>query len=133
MDPDQVVAPKVTGPPFVAPANWLEEVCVTDTLEDRVRPMALVRCTRGGNSRALYEIANFFKREQSEQESNKVAVIFVTFNDFSPVLEWEQADPRAALCRRIAFAAMKGRDYDHSLDQYNEFASAQVPAEEIVK
>jgi alkyl hydroperoxide reductase subunit AhpC len=85
-----------------------------------------------GNTRALYEIANFFKREQSEQESNKVAVIFVTFNDFSPVLEWEQADPRAALCRRIAFAAMKGRDYDHSLNQYKVFATAQGPHEEIV-
>ncbi len=139
--PLDVVAPKEVGkatkevpPPFVAPDKWLELVCqdiqtnldAIDNSEERVRPMALVRCSRGGKTRTLYEIASSFKRDQKE-----VAVIFVTFNDFSPVQAWEQADPRAALCRRIAFAAMKGRDFENSLDQYKDFASAQVTPDEI--
>lgn len=54
------------SPPFTAPDNWLEDI--VETIEknmsetdysglERVPPMALVRCSRGGKTRALLEIA----------------------------------------------------------------------------
>jgi hypothetical protein len=71
----------------------------------RVPPMAVVRCSRGGKTRALYEIANWIKEPSVHREP--VAVIYVTFNDFSSLHDNEQDDPLQALCQRIAFAALK--------------------------
>ncbi len=74
--------------------------------------MALVRCSRGGKTRALEEIAHSLRRKRPE-----ISVVFVSFNDDSVIKDWEHADPVAALCRRIAFAALdiavpNKHDYD---------------------
>jgi hypothetical protein len=57
-----------------------------------------------------------------------VAIIYVTSHDVSGLREWEQDDPTGALCRRIAFATMKGRNFfkltrASSREQYNGFLS----------
>lgn len=53
-------------------------------------------------------------------------------NNSSNLLEWEQHDPIAALCRRIAFAAMKGRDFSQSLEQFKPFLKVKVSKETII-
>ena len=96
-------------PPFIAPENWLENVtktiCENMMREDdgqRVPPMAFVRCSRGGKTRALKEVGVQLKKLIPE-----AAIIYVSMNDRSSIKPWEQEDPTAALCRRIAFAAQK--------------------------
>ena len=68
----------------------------------RVPPMALVRCSRGGKTRALTEVAKQIVDKQIAD-----CVIFVTLNDWSSISPAEQSDPLAALCRRIAFTVSK--------------------------
>jgi hypothetical protein len=63
--------------------------------------MALIRCSRGGKTRALKEIAFALKERMPD-----CVVLSVSFSAFSCVQDWEQADPIGALCRRIAFAAV---------------------------
>ena len=85
----------------------------------RVPPMALVRCSRGGKTRALYEIAKICK------EKIKVdSVIYVSFNDSTSLGEWEQQNPLQALCVRIAFAALRQSDpYRTKSEQFGQFLS----------
>jgi hypothetical protein len=95
---------------------------------ERIPPMAVVRCSRGGKTRALYEIANTMKNDKNEDimEAAKdhwggpVAVIYVTFNDNSSVETWEQLDPLQALLQRIAFVASRERNDDEiKLEAYD--------------
>ena len=117
-NPDVLHPPsKPKTPLFVCQDDWLEDVKYTverqvavadgDEGEDfRVEPMALVRCSRGGKTRALYEIANLGIRYGEE----RVTVIFVSLNDFSPLDHDDQEDPLQALLLRIAFAALRSRN-----------------------
>jgi hypothetical protein len=57
-----------------------EEEGDKDTGFSRVPPMALVRCSRGGKTRALSELA-----KKMTKLANNVFVIFVAFNEWSPV------------------------------------------------
>jgi hypothetical protein len=86
---------------------------------ERVPPLCLSRCSRGGKSQSLYAIAKELKKRSPE-----TGVLYVTFNGFSSidddVGDWEQQNPIEALCRRIAFAAWKERDFKKSRDQYNK-------------
>ena len=90
--------------------------------------MALVRCSRGGKTRALKEVAH-----QLHRKLPGTAIIFVSFNDLTPVQPWEQADPLGALCRRIAFAARRRPDPTQPLspkdemDQFKAFNYAVTP------
>ena len=101
-------------PTFIAQDGWLEDTVKTimeglhheDSSRRRVSPMALVRCSRGGKTRALREIARCLK-------DKGVPVILVSFNDFSDLLKEEMQDPRGALCLRIAFEANMERNHDH--------------------
>jgi len=126
-------APK--EPEFVCNKGWLPGV--KDNVEHqlatadggglnqhRVGPMALVRCSRGGKTRALYEIAN----SGVSYSGDPVRVIFVSFNDFSALDHTDQEDPLQALMLRIAFAALKPQNLDSDtgarktkLQQFSEF------------
>lgn len=129
-----VPSPLPREPAFVSTVNWLEErVAIVrrryeakDTDMSRVAPMALVRCSRGGKTRALQEIARKLKADLPE-----TAVVYVTFNDSSNLQQWEQDDPLGALCRRIAFASFRHRDFEDS-EQYENFATARVSSDEII-
>ena len=101
-------------PPFIS-AVWLKEnvdnirtnFAQADTDRFRIPPMGYIRCSHGGKTRALMEIALELKREIPE-----AATIYITFNGDSSVEDWEQQDPAGALCRRIAFAARRN-SYDN--------------------
>ena len=125
LNPLEVSTPRVTTPKFICPPNWLQEVKAeilaglesedcegtdkdgrNDGTLRKVSPMSLVRCSRGGKTRALYEIANAMKGYSKHLEDH-VACLRVSFNDYTSLLPWEQADPLQAVLRRIAFAASK--------------------------
>jgi hypothetical protein len=79
--------------------------------------MALVRCSRGVKTRALEELARKLKAQS-------IPVVIISLNDHS-LNEWEKADV-GAVCRRIAFAASRDRDFDCSLMiQYERFAKQE--------
>lgn len=78
---------------------------------ERVPPMAVVRCSRGGKTRFLYEIANEMRGYNKSIGSN-VACIYVSFNDYSSLEPWEHDDPLQALLRRIAFEARRKESDD---------------------
>ena len=99
-----------------------------DSDETRTPPMALVRCSRGGKTRALLETAAAWKKKFPD-----CAVIYVTFNDYSSIQQWEQSKPVEALCRRIAFSALRNRDDDNLRTEYEQFFNAHVTADVIVK
>ena len=95
---------------------------------DRVGMMILVRCTRGGKSRALREIENALW--EGKGKKNKVLLIRISCNDYSSIEDWEQDDPCRALCRRIAFV-VKNRDKDsealkEAWEGFNKTASKSV-------
>ena len=104
-------------PPFLCQEGWLEEKIQTiwnnfiakdedRGEESRIKPMALVRCSRGGKTRALKEIAYGIKNKADRERMENFRVISISFNDFSPPSDWEKKHPTKAICRRIAFAAM---------------------------
>jgi hypothetical protein len=107
----------IVDPPFICEPNWLDDTTTSilkyfnakDEGAERVPPMALVRCSRGGKSRSLRELACLLKTTLPD-----VAVIFVSLNDFSTLRPWENNDQIGALCRRIAFYSLK--DHVHYLE-----------------
>jgi hypothetical protein len=121
---------EVNAPPFLT-QDWLKKTVekavvqylAQDTNARRVRPMALVRCSRGGKTRALYEIAGAWK-----ERFPNCAVIFVSFNDTSSIHDWEQSKPLEALLRRIAFSARNNRDLT-----FSNFRYVNVTETDIVK
>jgi hypothetical protein len=139
VQPRSVPIPRCQNPEFVSGEEWegvdLEirrHLQCSDEDEDdrdgfeRVPPMALVRCSRGGKTRALYEIAKICK------EKVKVdSVIYVSFNDSTSLSEWEQDDPLQALCLRIAFAALRKLEQTSKTraQQFEEFRSRDILVE----
>lgn len=84
----------------------------------RKPPMALVRCSRGGKTRALVELALSLKENDPE-----ITAFRVSFNDATFLMQSEQSDPVGALCRRIAFAARK--DKNISFDDFSKFSVSE--------
>lgn len=110
-------------PPFVCNDDWWE--CIAgieaqleseDDGRSQVPPMALVRCSRGGKTRALREIAR-------KVRSRGYAVLFVSFNDKTSMKFCEQEDPLQALLRRIAFSAI--REFSPGMTFHNFFPIQQ--------
>ena len=101
-------------PLFVSQDGWLDGIVgrVNDLrlkkdetrTSYRVPITSLARCSRGGKTRALFELAKAF-RERS------VPTLFVSFNDFSDCDdEMSRGDSSLEmLCRRIAFDARPAR------------------------
>lgn len=124
---------KFQTPPFVPP-RWIDETVriVLDnfTKSDdvcgalRVPPMALARCSRGGKTRALLEIGQALR-------TAGIVVIDVSFADYSDVEQWEQEDPLGALCRRIAFAGLQGRNMLHSRAEWLDYKNTSVTGKQI--
>ena len=111
--------------------TWLDDAVDTiikmharkDTSTSRVPPMALTRCSRGGKTRALQEIARLLKRKLPN-----AAVILISFNDNSSIQVEEQSDPMGALCRRIAFAGR--RNY---FEKFHNFREMKVEKHQILQ
>ncbi len=126
------------APAFCAEVGWLERITsvvekglasadsVDDT--DRVAPLALIRCSRGGKTRALYELAKSLRHASPD-----VAVVYVSFNDYSGVRDWERENPVCALCCRIAFAALFSAESaaEPNKGLYDRFANTSVTADVV--
>ena len=105
------------SPEFVCSNDWLTSMKLTIDSElhesdvqngkKNIQPMAVVRCSRGGKTRALKEIANMDLTYGEEAEP--VKTIFVSFNEYSELDYEDQADPLRALLLRIAFEGQKSR------------------------
>ncbi|KAI3660472.1 hypothetical protein MP638_004301 [Amoeboaphelidium occidentale] len=84
---------------FIGPDKWRENIVEeiskrlweSDVVTDRIPPMAFVRCSRGGKTRALLEIASMLKAQ-----SPGLAVIYVSFNNATEV-DASETDGLAAL------------------------------------
>ena len=96
-------------PDFVG-EDWLGATCgefVTRVnaedgdVEDRVRPGAVIGCSRSGKSRALRELGERLRTEKG------VNVIYVSFNDATPYDVNEASSPLESLLARIAYALVK--------------------------
>jgi hypothetical protein len=122
---------------FCAEVGWLDRVtglvlkglASGDSGGARVAPLAFIRCSRGGKTRALEEVAKSLRTA-----APNVAVLFVSFsfNDCSGARAWEHADPVRALCCRIAFAALfTDDDAAPTAAQYAQFADAWVTANDV--
>jgi hypothetical protein len=108
------------SPPFVCSKDWLKNVktIIDDGLQEgdenhlkrTIQPMAFVRYSRGGKTRALREIANM--ELTCGQEEEPVKAIFVTFNEYSDLDKDDQDDPLRALLLRISFEGLKTRHDD---------------------
>ena len=93
---------------------------------DRVQPMALMRCSRGGKTRVLLELNKMLRERNPE-----VSVVYVSFNNFSSLEAWELRDPVAALCRRIAFSALRERNATHG--GFDAFRNTTVMEDDIIR
>jgi hypothetical protein len=116
---DKIPLPyKETSPPFLQPADWLDRVADDILAEyqkqgtDSIRPhaTALVRCSRGGKTRALKEIMYLIRKRRPE-----ISCVYITFNSGTPVDEFDNrcfertGSYLSALLRRIAFEAWSQR------------------------
>ena len=109
--------PPVDLPKFVAGANLLidtrhkieRELATSDSAPGNLRsePVALVRCNRGGKSRALLERC---KQGVYFEGGGSVPIIFVTFNDYAVANAEDKSYPLQVLLYRIAFAALRTRN-----------------------
>ena len=126
------VYPKNKPFPFVCGKTWLKDMrdlvrLNVDKFEqegtddnDRVQPLCLARCSRGGKTRSLDSVV--------DNISVDIKSLVVSFNDFSDVWLEEQDDPLAALTRRIAFAASKEPKTE---DNFNKFRQMVVTDESV--
>eukprot|EP01097_Dermamoeba_algensis_P006812 TRINITY_DN4249_c0_g1_i1.p1 TRINITY_DN4249_c0_g1~~TRINITY_DN4249_c0_g1_i1.p1 ORF type:complete len:551 (+),score=103.76 TRINITY_DN4249_c0_g1_i1:313-1965(+) len=87
--------------------------------------MALVRCNRGGKTRSLKEICYGLK-DLPDIKNDKTAIIFISMNHDTSLLDWEREKPIEAVCRRIAHAVSRNQIW-------NEFANIIVTAEQILE
>jgi len=76
----------------------------------RVPPLALIRHTRGGKTRSLYELMRVMD-EHFLGVANSPVLLFITFNDFANLSSWEIENPLKAVCHRISFSAFHQGDF----------------------
>ncbi|GKY92129.1 hypothetical protein MPSEU_000184300 [Mayamaea pseudoterrestris] len=93
---------------YVCPEGFLESLFsqVSRHLEgdERVPPMALVGCSRSGKTALLEEIATRLPDYLAAHGSEPVAIIMITFNDYSPVSLIDHEGALQALGRRLLFS-----------------------------
>jgi len=116
--------PHETPQLFVCDDDWKTEVqlILSQNLDasdgpTRVPPMAFSRCSRGGKTRALLELANLTYTTQYQGDQLAVPVFFVSFTDYTPLDDDDQEDPLKALLVRIAFAGHKSSQAQMALSQ----------------
>ena len=137
VDPLEYPQLEPTGPSFVCQDGWLDEfvgkvidLCKKGDAVDgsyRVQMTSLARCSRGGKTRALLELAKALR-------DRCVPTIFVSFNDFSDCSH-EIDDGHSSLdmlCRRIAFAVRPARLRTGApADDFKLFRNSNISSDEI--
>mmetsp|Transcript_28332 Transcript_28332/g.77783 ORF Transcript_28332/g.77783 Transcript_28332/m.77783 type:complete len:642 (+) Transcript_28332:160-2085(+) len=120
-----VVFEKERAEPFLAPKNWLsnsakkvlEQANLEETNNPRVSPIALIRCSRGGKTRSMIELA----KEVRSQDSSH-GIVYMSFNTDTSLSEKRPIDPTGELCVRIAFAALKSRKHPSDMAGFLKFS-----------
>ena len=112
---DVFLPAKAVEPEFVCHYGYLAEIKaeILNRLEDidgddRVPPMAVVRCSRGGKTRTLNEIAHIMRNVSPQKpEDHRLAVLLITFNDFMHLSETEEKeeDTLQVFLKLVAFMA----------------------------
>jgi len=123
MLPSEVQTDCETTPTFIS-AKWLQNAVSNaiaglngvESQSEPLQPIAFVRCSRGGKTRSLKEIAIGVKKRLE----HSTAVIYISLNGHSHLQDWEQADPISAICRRIAFESRRQRK-DDTRSLYKQF------------
>ena len=112
--------------PFLASSSWLtgtrnllmREVPLKGS-SDKPVPMAFVRCSRGGKTRAITELMHLIASDTTEN-NNRTNSIYVSFSNETPIGEQDFVkSPLQELCDRIGFAARKGDEL--SSLEWNDF------------
>lgn len=93
------ILPRIRAPDFAAGALPVPGV------ERRIAPTALVRCSRGGKTRALREVGRHLY--DADIDGRPLRVMFVSFNDATPYERGEASSPLESLLARIAYAALR--------------------------
>ena len=126
-------------PPFLCRNEWFNGIlntidaflpCREVDQNSRIPPLAISRCSRGGKTRALHEIALAVQRrtKNTVNPDFPVNVLFVSFNgNISPVKEEET--PLSALTRRIAFALSDVEKVAENFDKM--FRPLEVTEEQV--
>jgi hypothetical protein len=103
-------------PEFIHQKDWLKSSVSTvvtnldsadDVLVVRVPPMVLASFSRSGKTRCMKEVGC-----EANGMDATIRVIFVSFNDWSPISDEDHNDPLQALCLRIAFVCSTERRKD---------------------
>ena len=133
---DALLPAKDVEPEFVCPDRYLTDMKgeIMNRLEEqdggagdkRVPPTAVVRCSRGGKTRTLYEIAHMMRNESPQTREDHLAVLFITFNDFMSLLETEKQDEDMlqVFLKRVAFMATYKFEKSFSQDPIDDIAIA---------
>lgn len=124
-------------PPFVSQDGWIDGIvgrvtdfCLKEDAADgsyRVPITSLARCSRGGKTRALYELAKAL-REQC------IPTLFVSFNDFSDCEDEISSGDSSLkmLCRRIAFDARPASFRTGAIsNDFDAFKKYTITADEV--
>ena len=108
--------------------------------DDRIPPLCLARCSRGGKTRSLYSVVDSSLRidQGSEEDCDDkdggepfdFKSLVVSFNDSSDAKAVEQDNPLAALTRRIAFAAYTGKK---TAKNFNDIFRPMVVSDESIR
>ena len=101
--------------PFLAPVNWLQDSAriilsqadLGESDNPRVSPVALVRCSRGGKTRSMKEIAAEICRQDPSY-----GVVFVSFNTDTPLAETPVLDPLGELNDRSLNPSEELREFE---------------------
>jgi len=94
-----------------------EDFHAPDTQQFHDSPMAVIRSSRGGKFKALYELSRVLKERL---RGDDVAVIYISLNDQTSLISWESLNPIDAICRRIAFAALPRTEETQSFKSFAE-------------
>ena len=128
---------KEAAEPFLAPENWLSNTAqqvlaqadLEETNDPRVSPIALIRCSRGGKTRAMTELAQEVRRQDPSY-----GIVYISFNTDTSLLEKPASDPTGELCVRIAFTALKERKENGDKAGFLKFCKgARVEKEWIIQ
>ena len=131
-----VIYENVKEEQFLAPKGWLkdtagkvlEQANLKETNNPRVSPIALIRCSRGGEKRSMIELA-----KEVRNQDPSYGIVYTSFNTDTFLSEEPASDPTGELCVRIAFAAFKDRREPRDAAGFLEFSGANKVDKEWVE
>ena len=145
--PDHFNFDERNPPKFLCKQGWLADILsIIESLFDasdyehpyKIAPLGISRCSRGGKTRCLHEIASEVQKRVKDDLSgeeggifSETVILMVSFNGrISPIEEEEKKFPLFALTRRIFFALSGVAKTE---ENFNEFRKYDITAEQVSK